>query len=156
MNKQTQNVSLGKQKAKSSRIVKSKGKKTAIKTKPKSTKDKSISNQQVSTESVSNALNNVSNIDTVTIKNVHNITKELITTLYTVEKSLLLLNKLISIMDNYKINLNSLNKTELSGVLKKLNLEQLDKAVHLLQKPEIIGLLNSLKSSTESEQNKQV
>ncbi|OEH86912.1 hypothetical protein BHU72_01230 [Desulfuribacillus stibiiarsenatis] len=111
--------------------------------------------------------------EAMTIKDIHSITKDLISTFATIEKSLVLLTQLATVLEKYNINLTDLTRPQnqrgrlfhpyepqpsnplhgLKQLIARVNPEQVEKAVNLLQNKELSDLLNNLSSQLGQQQN---
>jgi len=91
----------------------------------------------------------INTVDTMSIKNVHTLTKELLVTLSTIEKSLELATKVMAILNKHNVNLSQLNKLDLSKLFTRIEPAQLEKTLKALQNPEIVNLFKTLSSTNE-------
>ncbi len=91
--------------------------------------------------------------DTLSIKQVHGMTKDLLGTLATVEKSLELATKMLTIFNKYNINASNLNTKEVSKLLTKLDPSHLDKLLQMLQSREISTLFQALNQASGDKTN---
>lgn len=73
--------------------------------------------------------------DTMSIRHVHSMTKDLLNTLTTVEKSLDMVTKIAGVMNQYDINPSKLNIGDAYQFLKKIDPSQLENLLHLIPQP---------------------
>jgi hypothetical protein len=96
---------------------------------------------------------NIVPLDNLTISSLHVMTKNIINTLQTIDKSLDLAVKILAILDNYQINLSSFSSKGsvagsnmfkmITGFVNKVDIKQLERAADILQSPLIVDLLTS-------------
>jgi hypothetical protein len=91
----------------------------------------------------------INSVDTMSIKNVHTLTKELLVTLSTIEKSLELATKVMAILNKHNVNLSQLNKLDLSKIFTRIEPAQLEKTLKALQNPEIVKLFKTLNTANQ-------
>lgn len=71
-------------------------------------------------------------VDSMSIRHVHTMTKDLLNTLTTVEQSLDMVTKIANVLNQYNINPSKLNIGEAFQFLKKIDPAQLEKLLHLI------------------------
>lgn len=96
----------------------------------------------------------LSSVDTQALKDVHVMTKELIKTLYTIDKSLTLVTQLLTVLDSHNINLSRVNTRQVSNLLTKINPEKLEKGLEIFKKPEVLELIKTLSNAATNATNK--
>lgn len=90
----------------------------------------------------------LSSVDTQALIDVHAMTKELIKTLYTIDKSLTLVTQLLTVLDSHNINLSRVNTRQVSSLLSKINPNKLEQSLEIFKKPEVLELINTLSNAT--------
>ncbi|OEH86913.1 hypothetical protein BHU72_01235 [Desulfuribacillus stibiiarsenatis] len=97
------------------------------------------------------------------IKSIHKVTKDFMGTLSTVDRSLDLMIKVLAILDNYQANVSTAGGSSALGGLgivkmaadfvKKIDMNQLERVISILQSPFVIDLLTSGLQSDEGSEN---
>ncbi|OEF98204.1 hypothetical protein [Desulfuribacillus alkaliarsenatis] len=93
--------------------------------------------------------------DSLNINAIHSLTKDVISTLHTVDKSLDIVVKTLTVLDNYNINLATITGKSASSsggpnilrlatdFIKKINVNQLEQTISILQSPMVVELLKN-------------
>ena len=101
----------------------------------------------------------------LSIQSIHTMTKSVISTLSTIDKSLDLTMKALTLFDNYRVGLSALTNggtidgfrvlRMLSGFINRIDLSQLEQIVNLLQSPMFLGLLTSGFDFSDEQENEE-